>query len=439
MHAILAIAKVTLKDALRKKVLFTILFFAVLLSVAAGFLPSVRPDDQVRQMVKISLAGMGFFGMVVAIFLSAPSLPDDISKKTIFTVMTKPARRWEIIAGKIVGLGYVLAIMLAIMGAAAYICIAAWGAKLSTGGSGLPLLGGNKPNYAKSIENHGLRLDVTQAMLDSKRAIVSGIDSITYHFEGLGTENYDGDTVYAKITLFNHGSTYDNVTFEGTAALHAINPSTGESKTDIFGAETLRPTFQEFPKSMIDKEGRLDIVVERHLPMGSYSAMASSVAVLSQPSGFGANFVKALFLMFIQYMLLVFIAVSASTILTSTVSTIFALFVYFTGSLTEILRNQALALGSEANIFTMAEHTHEQPHVVTMSGGQWFVNMILRYFYLGISIMFPNLSSYDLSAAVSQNEYISSQTMVAGIWYGAVYAAGAFLIAWLIFRRKEVA
>ncbi len=93
MHAVLAIARVTLKDALRKKVLFTLVFFTALLIVSSGFLPSVMPDEQVGQVVKVCLGGIGFFGMIVAVFLSAPNLPDDISSKVIFTVMTKPARR----------------------------------------------------------------------------------------------------------------------------------------------------------------------------------------------------------------------------------------------------------------------------------------------------------------------------------------------------------
>ena len=89
MHSVLAIARVTLKDALRKRVFFTVLFFAAVLTVASGLLPWVTPGEQIRQVAKICLAGISFFGMIVAIFVSAPNLPDDISAKTIFTVMTK--------------------------------------------------------------------------------------------------------------------------------------------------------------------------------------------------------------------------------------------------------------------------------------------------------------------------------------------------------------
>jgi hypothetical protein len=275
-------------------------------------------------------------------------------------------------------------------------------------------------------------------MVDSKRAIVSGFDSVTYHFQGLRGERFRGDTAFVQVTVFCHGWTYDPNTREGTAAVQVGNPTTGELRTVVFGADNLRPQAHGFPRSLIDKSGALDVTLLKHLPAGSYSAMAGSVAVLAQPEGgYATNFIKALVLMFMQYMVLVFVAIAASTFLTSTVSIITALFIYFTGSLADILRAQALKLGSEANIFTMARHSH-QAEAIGLPAFQWAVNVFLRYFYLGISVVFPNLSYYDPSAGVSANEYISYGTVFDGLWYGAVYSAAAFLIAWLVFRRKEV-
>jgi ABC-type transport system involved in multi-copper enzyme maturation permease subunit len=438
MHSILAIADVTFKDALRKKVLFTILFFAVLMTVVSGLLPTVRPDDRVRQAAKIGLSGIGFFGMVVGIFLSAPSLPDDISRKTIFSVMTKPARRWQIIAGKIVGLGLVLAVILAVMGGIAYVCVRFWAWKAGPSEDGMPRLQGHAAVHATQIVHEHLTLPVSGAMIESRRAIASGFQRLEYRFTGLDKRRYEGDTVFVRVRVFSHAWSFDPQTKEGTGMLLVANPTTGETKDIIFGPQNDIPQYVSFPRSMIDREGRLMIVLGRRSASGSISAAADSIAILSQPSGYTANFVKGMAMMFMQYMVLVFIAVAASTLLTSTVSIIFALFVYFTGSLTEILRDQALALGSEVNIFTMAEHTHEG-EVGLAAGYQWFINIVLRYFYLGISVVFPNLSSYNVSEAISRNEYVPWASLLHGLWYGAVYAILAFAAAWAIFRRKEVA
>ncbi|MCD6405267.1 MAG: hypothetical protein J7M19_05540, partial [Planctomycetes bacterium] len=286
-----------------------------------------------------------------------------------------------------------------------------------------------------------IRLDVSAWMIESDRALASGFERITFNFENLDARQFSSDTVFAEVKLFSHGFSYDKVTKGGTAALQAKNPSTGETSTEIFGAETLRPKQIGFPKAMIDENGRLSITIIRRLKTGSYSALASSVSVLSAPSGYGVNFVKALVLMFMQYMVLVFVAITASTFLTSTVSTIMALFVYFTGSLTQVLRAQALKLGSEANIFTMAEHHHHggAPAEHVISGLQLVINYLLRYFYLGLSVIFPNLAAYDPSPSICAGHFIPFSTLWSAFAYGAVYAAVMFVIALAIFRRKEVA
>jgi hypothetical protein len=438
MHRVLAIARVTLKDALRKKVLFTILFFAVVLTVTSGYLPYVRSEERIRQVSRVCLSGIGFFGMIVAVFLAAPSLPDDISRKTIFTVLTKPARRWEILAGKILGLGYVLAILLTIMGGLSFCLINLWAWKAGPDkDAGLALLGGNKTNYARSLEYDGLKLEISRPMIDSKRAIVSGFDKVAYHFRDLANERFTGDQFFVQVVVFSHSFVLDPESKEGTAGLVVTNPTTGESESFTFGADTLRPVYRGFRRGLIDANGAVDVTLLRRLSSGSYSAMVSSVAVLSQPSSYGMNFLKALVMRYAQYMVLVFMATAASTFLTSTVSTITALFIYFTGSLVEVLRAQALSLGTTTDIFTMAQHTHGAAAAAEMTGMTRFVNILLRDFYLGISVLFPDLDFFDASSSIAQNQYILNSTVFQALVYAGVYAGAAFICGWLVFRRKE--
>jgi len=415
-----AIASMTFKDAIRKKVLFTLVFFALLL-LGTVFLSWVRVEYRLQQMTRILLGGMGFFGMIAAVFLAAPNLPDDIKNKTIFTVLTKPSRRWHVLAGKILGIGYVLAMLLFLMGAMSYAYLSFWGRRMQTEGDALPVLQGHHRTYAASVEH----LDMS-------------LERMTFHFDRLDSERFSDEVAFAEVVLFSHGASYDPRTKEGTALMEAQNPTTGEIHTEVFGAETLRPTHLVFPTSMIDDSGRLTITLITRLKSGNYSAMAGSVAVLSQPSTYGINFLKALTLMFMQYMVLVFVATAASTFLTSTVSTITALFVYFTGSLTEMLRAQALELGTRADLFSAADHSHDASPAVAQVA-HVAVNFLMRYFYIGVSIAFPNLSSFSPAGAMSASEYITPATLGNAFLYALVFSAASFVIAWAIFSRKEVA
>ena len=437
MHSILAIASMTLKDALRKRVMFTILFFLVFM-VSVVFLPVVRTEDRIRQLTTLCFGGIGFFGMIVAIFLSAPNLPDDIKSKTIFTVLTKPARRWQILAGKIMGLAYVLAFMLFVMGFSTFIYLNIWSHRLGGNPSGGSWLAVDKRNYAKVVERGGLKLELTDKMTESEVPVASGLDEITFHFEGLSDQKLGDESILIMLRLFAHNETYDPDSGEGTGGMQVRNPTTGESVTMAFGAETLQDVVLSVPRALVDNEGRVSVRLFKRLESGSYSAMASSVAVISRPSSYFFNFVKALCLMFIRYMVLVFIATAASTFLTSTVSNITALFIYFTGSLTELVRDQALKLGTELNIAHMGAHTHGD------STEQWtfmssMLNFLLRYFYLGISVSFPNLSALDPVGAISEGSYIEVSRMLNCFTYGAVFAAVAFVFGWVVFSYKEVA
>lgn len=434
---ILAIASMTFKDGIRKKALFTVLLFAILV-IVSGFLPWVRPEYRIQQMTRVCLAGIGFFGMVVAIFLAAPNLPDDISRKTIFTLLTKPARRWHILAGKMLGLAYIIAIMLVIMGAMSYAHIRFWDWHMGSQAGQLPRLQGHKRTWADVVEHRDKKLVLSEPMLDSVRAIASGFERITYHFKGLERERFRGDTVFAEVVLFSHAFSY--MDDEGTGLFQARNPSTGAVAAQVFGAESLQPKHLGFSRNMIDADGDVSITLITRHKSGSYSAMAASVSILSQPSSYATNFAKALVLMFMQYMVLVFIATAASTFLTSTVSIITALFIYFTGSLAGILRAQALQLGTEANIFSMAEHSHGPGEAASaVHALELVINFLLRYFYLGISIAFPNLDAYNPADAMVTSEYIPPVVLWDSLGYSLLFAILAFLVAWAVFSRKEVA
>ena len=118
---IVALARLTFLEAIRKKVLVVFLLFALILIGVAQFFPVFKPEDRLRVVETICFWAMSTFGMIVAIFVAAVSLPNDLSEKTIYTVSTKPVRRGTIILGKVLGFAGVSAVIMALMGAASLI------------------------------------------------------------------------------------------------------------------------------------------------------------------------------------------------------------------------------------------------------------------------------------------------------------------------------
>ena len=120
---ILALARLTFLEAIRKKVLIVFVLFALIMIGVSQSMPVFRAEDRLRVVETICFWSIFTFGMIVAIFVSALSLPGDLGEKTIYTVATKPVRRSSVILGKLLGFAGVSAVIIALMGAASLLTI----------------------------------------------------------------------------------------------------------------------------------------------------------------------------------------------------------------------------------------------------------------------------------------------------------------------------
>lgn len=120
-----AIARLAIKEALRRRVvLVTFGIFAVALLFGGWFMNS-GSDHPDRIYVNFVLWGTQLLVLMMGMLISAFSLPDDIKKKTIYTIVTKPVRATEIVIGRIVGFGALATALLALMGVISFLFV--WG------------------------------------------------------------------------------------------------------------------------------------------------------------------------------------------------------------------------------------------------------------------------------------------------------------------------
>ena len=115
---IYALTKLTLLEAIRRKALLVFVVFAVLLMFAGWFLTDTnsRPELQVSIHVTFLLTAIAWLILPAVIFLSCWALPEDIRIRSLHTVVTKPARRLEIVIGRMAGMGIVSCLVLVVMG-----------------------------------------------------------------------------------------------------------------------------------------------------------------------------------------------------------------------------------------------------------------------------------------------------------------------------------
>jgi hypothetical protein len=117
-----AVARVAIQEAIRNKVLIGFAVFLVLLLFAGLFL-DVENANPARTYLSIVLTTTNYLVLVMALLLSAFSLPNDIKNRTIYTVVTKPIRAGEIVLGRVFGFMAVGTVMLAAMCAISYVFV----------------------------------------------------------------------------------------------------------------------------------------------------------------------------------------------------------------------------------------------------------------------------------------------------------------------------
>src|SRR6201993_2550438 len=107
---IVHIASNTFREAVRDRVLYNLIAFALLLSGAAIFVGQISIDIEKLVVINLGLTAVSLFGLVIAIFIGIGLVSKEIEKRTLYTVLSRPVRRWEFIAGKFFGLSGTLVV-----------------------------------------------------------------------------------------------------------------------------------------------------------------------------------------------------------------------------------------------------------------------------------------------------------------------------------------
>ena len=117
MSAILIVARNTFREAVRDRVLYNLVFFALLLIASAVIIGQISMDIETVVMVSLGLSAISLIGLLIAVFTGVGLVSKEIDKRTLHAVLAKPLRRWEFLLGKFSGLVLTLAVNTAAMAA----------------------------------------------------------------------------------------------------------------------------------------------------------------------------------------------------------------------------------------------------------------------------------------------------------------------------------
>src|SRR5882672_8006442 len=107
---ILNIATNTFREAVRDRVLYNLVAFALLMSGAAILVGQISIEIERLVVINLGLTAVSLFGIVIAIFIGIGLVSKEIERRTLYTILSRPVRRWEFIAGKFLGLAGTLTV-----------------------------------------------------------------------------------------------------------------------------------------------------------------------------------------------------------------------------------------------------------------------------------------------------------------------------------------
>ncbi len=105
----------TFREAVRDRVLYSLVFFALLMMAAAILVGQISIGIEQSVIVSLGLSAISVIGLLIAVFLGVALVSKEMEKRTLYALLATPVRRWEFLLGRFGGLVLTLAVNTAAM------------------------------------------------------------------------------------------------------------------------------------------------------------------------------------------------------------------------------------------------------------------------------------------------------------------------------------
>ena len=100
---IVRVASITFEESYNKKFLYILLFISGIVMISAFMFDPFNMGQQMPVVKDICLTGLSFFGLILTFALYLTAIPNEIEKKTIYPLLSKPINRSDYLWGKYMG------------------------------------------------------------------------------------------------------------------------------------------------------------------------------------------------------------------------------------------------------------------------------------------------------------------------------------------------
>lgn len=115
LSRIWTIAINTVREAIRSRLLYALLFFAMLLIFAGVLLSTLSYVESERILQDVGFAAIRIFGVAIATFVGVGLIHREVDRRTVYTILSKPLSRAEFLLGKFAGLSLAIWMQMGVM------------------------------------------------------------------------------------------------------------------------------------------------------------------------------------------------------------------------------------------------------------------------------------------------------------------------------------
>ena len=128
MGLVRAVALNTFREAVRDRVFYNLLLFAVLLVGASLVIGQLAAGQDVKIIKDLGLAASLLFGVGIAVFIGIQLVAREVERRSVHATLSKPVSRPMFLLGKYVGLLLTLGVNIVVMAVALFAVLAVYGA-----------------------------------------------------------------------------------------------------------------------------------------------------------------------------------------------------------------------------------------------------------------------------------------------------------------------
>jgi ABC-type transport system involved in multi-copper enzyme maturation permease subunit len=123
VRATLWIAVNVFRESVRDKVLYNLVVFAILMMAASYLIGQLTAGQDIKIIKDLGLGAISVFGLFIAVFIGIQLVSKEVERRSIYSMLSKPIDRRQLVLGKYAGLVLTLAVNLSVMVVAFYIVL----------------------------------------------------------------------------------------------------------------------------------------------------------------------------------------------------------------------------------------------------------------------------------------------------------------------------